>query len=81
MHTLRDTARLSCAECSTNDVTLISRGVDNISNFSSSEEQSYFSFDQTSLNDSLRPNQAFFGDFIHQQNAHRFLSPDEVAAI
>ena len=81
MHTLRDTARLSCAECSTNDVTLISRGVDNISNFSSSEEQSYFSFDQTSLNDSLRSNQAFFGDFIHQQNTHRFLSPDEVAAI
>lgn len=81
MRTLRDTARLSCAECSTNDVTLISRGVDNISNFSSSEEQSYFSFDQTSLNDSLRSNQAFFGDFIHQQNAHRFLSPDEVSAI
>lgn len=55
--------------------------MNNISNFSSSEEQSYFFFDRASLNDSLRSNQAFFGDFIHQQNVHRFLSSDEVAAI
>lgn len=55
--------------------------MNNISNFSSSEEQSYFSFDRATLDNSLQSNQAFFGYFIHQQNAHQFLSSDEVAAI
>lgn len=55
--------------------------MDNISKFSSSEEQSYFSFDRTSLNDSLKSIQMFFDGFIHQQKAHQFLSSDEAAAI